>query len=99
MLGALALALSVKPALGDDFLRQLDNSVETLTKRVSPAVVQILVTGYGAVEQHGRTDTALIGRQHTLGSGFIVDPDGYIITNAHVVEGAVSPGGAFFIGE
>src|SRR5208283_3530704 len=89
LLGALAISLSVQPARGKDLLHQLDDSVESLVQQVSPAVVQVLVTGYAAVEQHGHTDTALIGRQHTLGSGVIVDPEGYIITNAHVVEGAV----------
>jgi serine protease Do len=84
----LALPLSATPAFGKDFLHQLDNSMETLVQRVSPAVVQILVNGYAPVEQSGHVATALIGRQRTLGSGFIVDPEGYIITNAHVVEGA-----------
>jgi len=88
-LGALALSLAARPASGKDLLHQLDNSVGSLVRQVSPAVVQILVTGYGAVEQHGQTNTALIGHQRSLGSGVIVDPEGYIVTNAHVVEGAV----------
>ena len=89
LLGVLALCLSPQPASGMDSLHELDSSVESLVQQVTPAVVQVLVTGYGTVEQHGQTNTALIGRQRSLGSGVIVDPEGYIITNAHVVQGAV----------
>ncbi len=69
-------------------LVEFNDALEELAAKVSPAVVQILVTGYGPVHEENRTQTALIVRQHAVGSGVIVDPSGYIITNAHVVEGA-----------
>ena len=69
-------------------LRDLDSSLEQVVAKVSPAVVQIVVTGYGPLEDHGHSDTARIVRQHAIGAGVIVDSDGYIITNAHVVQGA-----------
>ncbi len=72
-----------------DALHQLNDSVEALVERVSPSVVQIVVTGYSSSEREQRGETDLvIGRERAIGSGVIVDPEGYIVTNAHVLNGA-----------
>ena len=78
----------MKSAHPPSVLIELNSALESLAAKVSPAVVQILVTGFGPVRDEQRSQTALIVRQHAVGSGVIVDPTGYIMTNAHVVEGA-----------
>jgi serine protease Do len=68
---------------------QFDSMVDALIKKVSPSVVQIIVTAYAPLEDNSRGNAgAVIGRQRASGSGFVIDAEGYIITNAHVVNGA-----------
>jgi serine protease Do len=77
------------PPSHSDLLHQLNDSIEALVQRVSPAIVQIQVTGYGSAEEPERGQTELlVSRRRAIGSGVIVDPAGYIVTNAHVVSGA-----------
>jgi serine protease Do len=74
-----------------DLLRQLNGSLVALTSKVSRAVVQIQVTGFGPLHKKSNEDgdgLTVLAEEHAIGSGVILDPQGYIVTNAHVVERA-----------
>jgi serine protease Do len=71
-----------------DVMRQMSSSCEDLVKRVSPCVVEVLVSGYGSASDEDDKGSTAVGRERSLGSGVIIESDGYIVTNYHVVKGS-----------
>jgi S1-C subfamily serine protease len=70
-----------------DLLDAYSRTVVAVAEQVSPSVVRIEVQGSApAAQQRGTQPDS--GETSGSGSGFVMTPDGYVLTNSHVVSGA-----------
>ncbi|MCG6860140.1 MAG: trypsin-like peptidase domain-containing protein [Chromatiaceae bacterium] len=68
-------------------MNALSDAVQALARRVHPCVVKVVAMGYLREEEES-SDQGAVSRGQNSGSGVIIDPNGYIVTNAHVLSGA-----------
>ena len=96
LIGVLVLAVvssgigSAQKGGGRNPLGEFSEHIRELTGHASPAVVEIVVTGYTTADVDKGQAANQISHQTSSASGVIVDPGGYIVTNAHVVQGAIT---------
>ena len=72
----------IQPPSGDDeLLDSYSRTIARVVEQVGPTVVNIRVHHANSARQPGSESGG-------SGSGFVIAPDGFILTNSHVVHGA-----------
>jgi serine protease Do len=70
-------------------LAALNSAFRALSHKVGPTVVEVRASGYAeSIGPEADGQGVVLQRRENVGSGVVVDPKGFILTNAHVIEGA-----------
>jgi serine protease Do len=85
--GPVATAADVAPHTTPPELARFNDLLADLAERLKPALVYVSVRREAPPRTDG-DEEAQPPERRSSGSGFVVDPTGVIVTNAHVVEGA-----------
>jgi len=85
-IAALAVLLATSLANGPALARVMENGEAAVAQQAMPAVVNISTWKLRPPTNPGDPSR----RVKTYGSGFIIDPSGIIVTNKHVIDGALS---------
>src|SRR5438132_912023 len=80
-----ALAILERPPVAVDIG---ENRIVAAVKRIEPAVVNIDTVGREKNDEESGVAFSMNHEVRGKGSGVILTPDGYIVTNNHVVDGA-----------
>jgi len=86
--GAITTPASERAEPGDEALDAYSRAVISAAEKVSPSVVYIEVQHAAGIRS--RNARRIPQESRGSGSGFIFTPDGFILTNSHVVHGAKS---------
>jgi len=89
------LAVGVVPVIAGQSLPTVPSRLSALSaefrqlaRKVNPAVVRVSSIGYRQLDEEESDEPGVASRQQSSGAGVVISPDGYIVTNAHVVLGA-----------
>ena len=63
-------------------------AIPTQTRTPTPTQTSRITSSIADIIEHARTGVVRITGSSTYGSGFVVDSDGHILTNAHVIDGS-----------